>query len=45
MRQIVTLTFLAVGGYLVLQYYTGFGKDLGAVSTAYNGAVRTLQGR
>jgi hypothetical protein len=45
MRQIVTLTFLAVGGYLALHYYTGFGKDLGAVRDLYTGGVKTLQGR
>jgi hypothetical protein len=44
-RQIITLTFMAVGGYLALAYATGFGKDLGAVRDLYTGGVRTLQGR
>ena len=45
MKKALTYTFVAVGAYLVLANYTGFGKDLSAASSAYNSGVRTLQGR
>ena len=44
-QKFIKYTFVTVGVYLVLQYATGFGKDLTAASNAYNSGVRSLQGR
>ncbi len=44
-QKFIKYTFVTIGVYLVLQYATGFGKDLTAGSNAYNSAVRSLQGR
>ena len=45
MKTFLKYTFLAVGGYLVLNYATGFGTDLKAVGSLYGTGVKTLQGR
>lgn len=36
---------LLIAGYLVLVNYTGFGKDIGAVTTGSTSVIGSLQGR
>lgn len=45
MRQVVFLSAVLIGTYLVVSYATGAGQLLGAGGNAYAGAVRALQGR
>lgn len=45
MRTVVTYTAILVGAYLALSYATGGGRLIAATTSAYTGAVRTLQGR
>jgi hypothetical protein len=45
LRQLMTLTFVAVGTYLVLAYATGAGRLLSTAGDVYVRGVRTLQGR
>lgn len=43
--KILKYTFYAIGGYLVLANYTGFGKDVTSATTGGTKFVKTLQGR
>lgn len=43
--QIVSGTFILVGIYLFLTNYRGAASIISSVSSTYNGAVKTLQGR
>lgn len=45
MRQVLTLTAVLVGVYLVVSYATGAGQLLGSAASAYQGSVKVLQGR
>lgn len=44
-KELISLTTLLVGGYLILTHATGFSRSLGAASSAYGGVVKSLQGR
>lgn len=45
MRQVLTLTAILVGTYLVLSYATGAGRLLQTGGGVYVQGVRALQGR
>jgi len=45
MRQVVTLTAVLVGVYLVVSYATNAGQLITAGAGGYTQAVRALQGR
>lgn len=44
-KELIVLTALLIGGYLVLVHYTGFSRSVAALGTAYTGGVKALQGR
>jgi hypothetical protein len=44
-KELLTLTAVLVGAYLVLTHYTGFSRAIGAGANAYVGGVKALQGR
>jgi hypothetical protein len=44
-KKFLVLTFVAIGGYIVVANATGFGKAVQAVGGVYNSGVKTLQGR
>lgn len=44
-RDLLKLTAILIGAYLILVHFTGFTRSVGAVSGAYNSGVKTLQGR
>lgn len=44
-KKILLGTGVLIGVYLVVANATGFGKAVSAAGGAYNGAVKTLQGR
>jgi hypothetical protein len=39
------MTVLLILAFLVLTHFTGFGRDVGSLSTAYVSSVKALQGR
>lgn len=43
--RILEITFVLIALFLVLQDPGGFSSIIGAISRAYVGAVKTLQGR
>lgn len=45
MKQLLMLTAVLVGVYLIVSNATGAGKFLTAAGGVYSGGVRTLQGR
>lgn len=44
-KELVGMTVLLVLVFLVLTHFTGFGRDVGSLSSAYIGSVKALQGR
>lgn len=44
-KELVGMTVLLVLVFLVLTHFTGFGRDVGSLATAYTGSVKALQGR
>lgn len=44
-RDLLKLTAILIGAYLILVNYTGFTRSVASVSGAYNSGVKTLQGR
>jgi hypothetical protein len=44
-KELMTLTMVLVGLYLVLVHYTGFSRSVASVGSAYAGGVKALQGR
>jgi hypothetical protein len=44
-KELLALTGLLVGAYLVLTHATGFGRSVSALGSAYGGSVKALQGR
>lgn len=44
-RKGLVYTAVLIGVYLAVSHATAGGTLIGAASSAYNGAVRTLQGR
>lgn len=44
-KELMTLTMVLVGGYLVLVHASGFSRSVKSLSEAYSGSVKVLQGR
>ena len=44
-KELMALTGVLVGLYLVLTHYTGFSRSVSSIGTAYVGGVKALQGR
>lgn len=44
-KQLMVLTAVLVGAYLVLVHYTGFSRSISSLGSAYVGGVKALQGR
>ena len=44
-KELLTMTATLVGLYLVLVHASGFSRSVSALSSAYTGSVKTLQGR
>lgn len=44
-KELMTLTLVLVGLFLVLTHATGFSRNVSALGTAYVGGVKALQGR
>ena len=44
-RELIVLSFGVIAAYLILEHYTGFSKDVGAIATGATGFAKTLQGR
>jgi hypothetical protein len=45
MKKALTYGAGLIGTYLVVVYYTGFGKDVSALSSGAVGVTKALQGR
>ena len=41
----LVLGFLLIAGYLAVNYYTGFGNSVGALSQAGVSTIKAFQGR
>lgn len=44
-KELLMVTGALVAAYLILTNYTGFSKSVSALSSAYTGGVKALQGR
>lgn len=44
-KELLMLTAVLVGAYLVLTHYTGFSRSVDALGKTYVGGVKALQGR
>lgn len=44
-KEFLTIWAGLIAGYLILEHYTGFSKDVGAISGGLQGTSRVLQGR
>jgi hypothetical protein len=44
-KQVLSLVGTLVLAFLVLEHYTGFSRDVSAISTGGVGIIKTLQGR
>lgn len=44
-KELIQLTMVLVLAFLVLTHFTGFGKDVGAVTKGWGGLIRDFQGR
>jgi hypothetical protein len=44
-KQVLKLTFIVVGLFLVLTHFTGFEGDVKAIAGLYTSGVKSLQGR
>lgn len=44
-KELITIWAFLIAGFLVLEHYTGFSADVGAIGNAGNKLTATLQGR
>lgn len=44
-RELLSVTAVLVGAYLVLTHYTGFSRAVTSIGGVYTGGVKALQGR
>lgn len=44
-KELLALTGVLVGAYLVLTHSTGFSRSVRALGSTYTGSVKALQGR
>lgn len=44
-KELVGMTILLVLAFLVLTHFTGFARDVGALSSAWVNVTKTFQGR
>jgi hypothetical protein len=44
-REFLTIWALLIGGFLVLEHFTGFSSDVNALGKNLTGLSKTLQGR
>jgi hypothetical protein len=44
-KELVGMTVLLVLAFLVLTHFTGFSRDVGALSSAWVNVTKTFQGR